>query len=330
MTRTLPLLLALLAPLPAVANDSVAELTTGGLILSRSDAVQMLREDLAISAQAISVDYVFRNQTDQPVDSLVAFPMPPVSGSVDMMVAVPEDGPGNLYGFTVTQDGAAITPQLHQRAEALGLDIGADLAAQNVPFAPYGAATVAALSRLAPEVAADWTRRGLMTEISFDAGQGMQVERVPLWTWQASYWWPTRFAAGQDVRVSHRYTPSVGASAGVALLYEQPGSALWADYQRRYCVDAAFEKALRAAEARHGGQLMEQRIAYVLGTGGNWAEGAIGRFHLTIDKGRPDALVSFCGTGVKKTAPTTFVMEATDYLPPEMLEVLIVSPPPKE
>lgn len=329
MTRTLPLL-ALLAPLPALANDSLAELTTGGLILSRSDAVQMAREDLAISPSAIRVDCVFRNHTDQPVDSLVAFPMPPVSGSVDMMVAVPEAGPGNLYGFTVTQDGQPITPKLDQRAEALGLDIGADLAAQNVPFAPYGEATIKALAALPPEVAADWTRRGLITEISFDAGHGMQAERVALWDWRATYWWPTRFAAGQDVRVSHHYTPSVGVSAGVALLYDDAGGATRADYRRRYCIDDAFEKAVRAAAAQHDGQLMEQRIAYVLGTGGNWSQGAIGQFRLTIDKASPDALVSFCGSGVKKTGPTTFVMEATDYLPPEMLEVLIVRPYPKD
>ncbi|TIO91853.1 MAG: DUF4424 domain-containing protein, partial [Mesorhizobium sp.] len=36
---------------PAFANDSVAELGTGGLILSRSDAVAMQSEDLFISPE---------------------------------------------------------------------------------------------------------------------------------------------------------------------------------------------------------------------------------------------------------------------------------------
>ena len=51
--------------------------------------------------------------------------------------------------------------------------------------------------------------------------------------------------------------------------------------------------------------LMEQRLDYVLTTGGNWALGTIGDFKLTIDKGDPENLVSFCGENVKKTGPTT-------------------------
>ncbi|TIT62302.1 MAG: DUF4424 domain-containing protein, partial [Mesorhizobium sp.] len=48
-----------LSAAPALANDSVAELGTGGLILSRSDAVAMQSEDLFISPQKVTVDYVF-------------------------------------------------------------------------------------------------------------------------------------------------------------------------------------------------------------------------------------------------------------------------------
>ena len=49
------------------------------------------------------------------------------------------------------------------------------------------------------------------------------------------------------------------------------------------------------------------------------------RFTLTVDKGSPAALVSFCRTGVRKTGPTTFVWEATDYAPDSDLRILIVS-----
>ncbi len=44
-----------------------------------------------------------------------------------------------------------------------------------------------------------------------------------------------------------------------------------------------------------------------------------------MDKGSPAALVSFCRTGVRKTGPTTFVWEATDYAPDSDLRILIVS-----
>ena len=71
---------------------------------------------------------------------------------------------------------------------------------------------------------------------------------------------------------------------------------------------------------------MEQRIEYVLTTGGNWALGTIGDFKLTIDKGEPDNLVSFCGENVRKTGPTTFEMTAKDYYPERDIEILILHP----
>jgi hypothetical protein len=51
-------------------------------------------------------------------------------------------------------------------------------------------------------------------------------------------------------------------------------------------------------------------------------------FHLTIDKGNPRALVSFCWDGkVTKTGPTTFSMHATDFSPPDHeLEILLLNP----
>ena len=71
---------------------------------------------------------------------------------------------------------------------------------------------------------------------------------------------------------------------------------------------------------------MEQRIEYVLTTGGNWALGTIGDFKLTIDKGDPDNLVSFCGENVRKTGPTTFEMTAKDFYPERDLDILILHP----
>ncbi len=62
-----------------------------------------------------------------------------------------------------------------------------------------------------------------------------------------------------------------------------------------------------------------------------WSPAAIGRrtienFKLTIDKGSPDNLVSFCGKGVKKVGPTTFEMTARDFWPERDLDILILGP----
>ena len=76
--HALALVIAATAAIPAVANDTSAELSTGGLIFVRNDNVEMLSEDLAISAKEISVRYRFFNRSDQDVTVLVAFPMPDI------------------------------------------------------------------------------------------------------------------------------------------------------------------------------------------------------------------------------------------------------------
>ena len=88
-----------LAAAPAFANDSVAELGTGGLILSRTDAVSMLSENLSISPDKVDVDYVFRNQTEADVEAIVAFPMPDIAGSVYDRPSIPGPGVGQFPRF---------------------------------------------------------------------------------------------------------------------------------------------------------------------------------------------------------------------------------------
>jgi Domain of unknown function (DUF4424) len=71
--------LAAAAPPPfAHANDSTAELATGGLVFVHNDNVEMRSEDLTISAKEIHVRYRFFNKTDKAVTVLVAFPMPEI------------------------------------------------------------------------------------------------------------------------------------------------------------------------------------------------------------------------------------------------------------
>ena len=66
----------------AFANDSIGELGTGGIILSRTDAVSMMSENLSIGLDRVTVDYVFKNTTDKDVEALVAFPMPDIDGTI--------------------------------------------------------------------------------------------------------------------------------------------------------------------------------------------------------------------------------------------------------
>ncbi|RVC58620.1 MAG: DUF4424 domain-containing protein [Mesorhizobium sp.] len=329
MFRTILTAALALSATPALANDSIAELGTGGLILSRSDAVAMESEDLFISQEKVTVDYVFRNNTDKDVSAIVAFPMPDIEGDPNEMPAIPEAQSDNFLGFEVTIDGVDAKPQLEQRAFALGIDISADLKAQNVPLYPFGDAAKAALAKLPKEVAEDWENRGIIIEDTADDGSGMKTVYAPFWQLRSTYWWRSTFPANKAVHVSHRYKPSVGGTSSVSFFYDGQFQGQYATYKTRYCMDDGFENAVRkAAKDNPDGypQFFESRIAYILTTGGNWASGNIGDFKLTIDKGSAKNLVSFCGDNVRKVGPTTFEMTAKDFYPEHDIDILLLEP----
>ncbi|RUV54065.1 DUF4424 domain-containing protein [Mesorhizobium sp. M5C.F.Ca.IN.020.29.1.1] len=318
-----------LSATPVFANDSIAELGTGGLILSRSDAVAMESEDLYISPEKVTVDYVFRNNTDKDVDAIVAFLMPDIEGDPNEMPAIPDGQSDNFLGFEVTIDGVAAKPQLEQKAFALGIDISADLKAQNVPLYPFGDAARAALAKLPQAVADDWVDRGIIIEDTADDGSGMKTDYVAFWQLRSTYWWRSTFPANKAVHVAHRYKPSVGGTSSVSFFYDGQFQGQYAAYKTRYCMDGTFENAIRkAAKNNPDGtpKYFENRIAYILTTGGNWATGAIGKFKLTVDKGDPKNLVSFCGENVRKVGPTRFEMTAENFYPEHDIDILLLVP----
>ena len=97
----------------ALANDTTAELATGGLVFAHTPDIEMRAEDLFISTQQIRVTYRFFNHSSKDVTTLVAFPMPDitVSGSDDN-IAVPTENAENILGFTTKIDGVPVQAQV--------------------------------------------------------------------------------------------------------------------------------------------------------------------------------------------------------------------------
>ncbi len=93
---------------PVFANDTTAVLGTGGLIFVTTDELKMKSEKLFVSPEEIAVTYEFQNLTDQPLDVLVAFPMPDIAGNGDFNVAVPDCESDNFFGFKTTFDGEPV------------------------------------------------------------------------------------------------------------------------------------------------------------------------------------------------------------------------------
>jgi hypothetical protein len=306
------------------ANDTMAVLGAGGLTFTRTDQITMAKEDLYISPERVEVKYTYRNTGDTPVTTIVAFPMPKIGGPVETMAAVPDEQSDNFMGFSVIQDGEEIEPNLQQRALVQGIDFTEEVQAQGVPLQPLSTKTREIIAALDESVIDDWLVKGLIVNMDYGSDK---PEYFPVWELDSVYWWETTFPAGEEVEVEHSYRPSVGGTTGIVFLYEGKPNDQIDDYKKRYCLDDDFLKtAIKREKSQNfdtGLYYFEQWLSYILTTGNNWF-GPIEEFHLTVDKGKPGNIISFCGEGIEKTGPTTFEMRARDFVPTRDLDILMI------
>lgn len=325
MKRTAVLLALALSGLAAAtalrANDSVAEAAAGGLVLKQSRDIDMVSEDLYVSASEIRVRYVFRNRAPRDVRVTVAFPLPDrdLSQIEYGDVAWPSD-------FRTRVDGQPVRMSHQRRAVLGGVDHTALLESLGVPIA---AAEIAAASevieRLPPSDQQRLVRAGLASPI----GEGPDRAFEARWTVTEAYHWEQTFPAGRDLIVEHRYVPGTGGSAGTALGNREFRQSEYGRQQiARYCIDPPFLAAVDRLALRSGSDYLpmtEQWISYVLTTGANWRS-PIGDFRLVVDKGDTRNLVSFCGEGVRRISPTRFEIRRRNWRPTRDLHVLILRP----
>jgi hypothetical protein len=292
----------------------------------------MRSEDLAISERQVVVRYVFFNHAAQDVTATVAFPMPDIVwDGPDANIAVPVPDSPNFLDFHTFVDGREVAAQNEQKAFAGGVEVSARLNALGVPLAPQRDATWKALDGLEPGAKDDLVKQGIAIPDDYDAGKGWEHHLAPNWTLKSSFFWKQTFPAGKEVAVEHRYKPSVGETVGTMLGSPNIAPQDMSRYETLYCVDRDYVASAKRAQGVNASgdaahPFFEKRIAYVLKTGANWA-GPIGDFHLTVDKGAPDSLVSFCADGVKKTGPTLFEVRHANFTPTQDLHILILYRP---
>lgn len=315
------MLLCLLAfAAPARGNDSSATLGAGGLILTRTETVALEAEDLYISLDEIRVRYRFRNTGPADVETVVAFPLPEIDlwTYAETPIDLPVDDPLNFVGFTVNVDGAPVTPAVEQRAFVGAIEVSDDLRRYGIPFTFFDPGFADALARLSWAAREELVGRNILL---YD-DDGTPYAK---WRTQTTFHWAQRFPAGAVVKVEHRYRPVAGQFFITPLDLVETGDE---DENNPHCVDAAFNAALEQRLRRQGWPdtdptLVAWNVDYILTTAANWA-GPIGEFRLTVDKGKPGRLVSFCGDGVRKSGPTTFVVEKQDFLPRADLHILLI------
>lgn len=321
--------LALSAP-GVLANDSTAELATGGLVLRRTADIEMRSEDLLISPSRIEVTYHFRNRSARPVTTVVAFPMPDMARSPDdSPVPLPDESHPDFLNFTTTVDGRPVRAAVERRAVLGGVDHTDRIRRLGLSLSPFDPAAVEALNRLPEAVRAELIAQGLVGPADLDGQADVRSRLAPAWTLRTTFYWTQVFPPGRDVVVHHRYRPAVASASGNAFQgVEVETTDAWREARETYCVDRAFLSSMRRTAARAGvdtSMLFEQRIRYVLVTGANWAR-PIGAFRMVVDTGQPRAIASFCGTGIRRRSPTRLEVRYRNFTPRRDVGVLILRP----
>ena len=313
----------------ASANDSSAELAIGGLTFTKNADISIESEELRIALDAVMVRYVFLNPSTKPITLTVAFPLPDINLSDASNAAFPVGNPLNYVGFSTRIDGKPVSFVVSQQAVLNDKNVTTALKEMGIPVFPVGAEQLK-INDLSEEVRTRAVAQGLLLE------SGTNDKGLPLyeatWTVKTSVVRHQSFPPGKPVVVEHRYRTSVGMSFDLILrqdLRDKKGLAPEVQrYKNAYCVDDDFLKlvdALKPADKPGKPRIIERRINYVLTTGANWA-GPIKDFHLVVDKGQPDRIVSFCGQGKNEISPTQSEVRATDFMPTRDLEILILGP----
>lgn len=323
-------LAAAFAATTALANDSEAEWALGGLTLKTTAAVSMDREELFLSASEVRVDYVYTNHGPEPLEVLIAFPLPALPQQAGYLeyASYPD---WSALDFSTTVDGQPVAWDVADRAL---IGTGADerdvtdlVTARGWPVHwVLDYAFLDTVQSLPEAEKAALAGSGLLASYRDEDGV---LHVTPGWRGQRFILRTQTFPAEARVAVSHRYTPMIGGSVG-GILYpdtrrDYPEGL--AEYRQKWCTDDAF---LRGVDRRLAGApkgrtrfMSETWLGYVLSSGANW-HGPIKHFRLVVDKGESGNLVSFCMNGVRKISPTQFEVVKENFEPTRDLDVLIV------
>jgi Domain of unknown function (DUF4424) len=180
-----------------LANDTTAELATGGLIFTKSNDVEMESEDLLISMKEIRVQYRFYNHSDRDVVTPVAFPMPDINYAVDdFNFMIPTDDPQNILNFKTTVNNRPVGALVERKAILNGIDETELLRNLDVPIAPRINQKCDYCSQ---ETWNQLVHLGLIQDTPKSKGY---IE--PRWTLKTTYYWQQTFPAHQEVVIIYR------------------------------------------------------------------------------------------------------------------------------
>jgi hypothetical protein len=295
----------------AFANGAIGERKTGGIVFKQSDTVSILREDLFVSLNKITVGYLYKSVDDKTQNVTIIFPMPSVDvddGPGSIVEILPEGSPPENYmAFTASVGGKPVEVKPFARAFFGDTDLTAKLEAHGIPLHMMVDNKPETLAKLPKELLEEWHKLGAVTKDDYDP-----PSYFPNWQYQVAFEWQQEFKAG-ETRVDISYVPLAGYPADVGDSYE---TGEWAEAA---CVDDTLRKEI--IKRKNDMYYEVATVGYVLTTAKYW-KGPIGEFNLTVEKPNADDLAAFCPLDAKKVSSTRFEWQAKNLTPDKDLSAV--------
>lgn len=324
----------------ALANDGIGQLGVGGLVTyGKSDAVAMRKEVLEISANRISVDYEFVNESNRDVVLPILFPIPGYSATQPSSVYS-----GQPANFRVLIDGRETGFKTHvsARVDLWGgheLDVTDELrriglndrqiahfpcAFPEQDVSPFAKTP----NTCAPPILAG--RLKMLQDRGLVSVGPSEEAAYPVWKAHVTYSWETTFPAGKVVKVHHEYTPFTAGGTSGAIVSEEID-----DWRQTYCADAAFINKAKDGYRRYQSNPAPTHWAYgppgtvvdyILVTANTW-KGPIRDFTLRLKKSTPSELISLCFPGnFKRVDPLILSSSIANFVPERDLRIRFINP----
>jgi hypothetical protein len=292
----------------ALANDGVAALSAGGIIMGKTDAVAMKKEVLNVSYDKISVAYEFLNESVSDVEETIFFPLPEYTADYHGS----KEYAGQPSHFEIEVDGKNVNYKTIVAAKMGADDVTKELkqlglSQEQIAYFPSFSLFGQKVKPLTAKQRQQFKARGLLAQIGGDDAW------VPAWSVAIQYVWMQKFPVGRIVKISHRYTPFVSYGPSEFTLGES--------FNKDYCADKNFLKSWHKLAAEKNRQVVANTVSYILKTGNTWKNG-IEDFTLNLIKKDPGELISLCFPGdFKKINPTTLQIHLTNFKPQQDLRV---------
>jgi len=329
----------------ATADSTVVGLGAGGLEFRSTESVSMIKERLTISPQKIDAQYIFKNITDQPVELMVAFPLPVIDfkhvGGHGPYINISNSNHENYVDFKTIVDGQAVHTKIESKALLGDKDISAELKKLGISYwipghGPGDREIVRKqLAQLDRGIRQRLIKAGFIQAID---DRGVDGELMPSWRLVTLYYWTQIFPVGKNVSIQHIYKPVPSLSEGFsALLYDYQNKPLAgfvlggttearypkdANHLKQYCMTDGFWAEVKRKTNLSAFQSNE--INFILKTANAWHK-PIGEFTLVLQTLKPENLVSLCIDGIKQTSATSFEVTKRNFAPDKDIKVFFLT-----